>query len=363
MSTRLTIRDIARLAGVSKSTVSRVLNQSNSVDAETRERVLRVMNEQRFVPSINATGLRGRSQLIGMLVPALTWPLILHLMAGVAEVIERTPYEIILYCSPFNKDYQRTIDRIVATKLTAGLLAMPHTHPPAHLLELHEQGLPVVLLNTTGLRVNIPRIDVDSYGGAYTAVRHLISLGHTRIGYMHGPPDFPCSQERYQGYCAALQEAGITPDPALFQVGHFIETGGAECARIFFAMDNPPTAIFASNDAMAYGLLEVASEQGIRVPQDVAVVGFDDYAPAVRTQPALTTIHQPFQDMGRCAAELLLSMLEPQYTFPDHWKAFIVDPPTIHTEPEEHIGPALHIQFPTHLVVRESCGAAQRIAT
>jgi len=360
MTKKLTIHDIARLAGVSKSTVSRILNQSSRVDPATREHVLRVIEEHGFAPSINATGLKGRSQLIGMLVPALTWPLILNIIAGVARVFECTSYEIILYCCPPNKDYRDIVDRIVATKLTAGLLAMIHWQSPDHLIELHQQGLPVVIVNTTGIRTNLPLVVADNYGGAYQAVRHLIGLGHRRIAYIHGPADLPCSQDRYRGYCDALHEVGLSPDPTLFQQGRFEPTSGRRGAEALFDLAEPPTAIFTCNDDTAYGVLDVAKVRGIRIPQDVAVIGFDDNTPSASTHPALSTIRQPFHEMGQCAAELLLSMLDPQYEFSEDWRRFSTNYQSSPTASLEKDRP-LQIQLPTDLVVRESCGAAQHI--
>ena len=359
MGTKLTIRDIARLAGVSKSTVSRVLNQSASVDAATRELVLRVMKQHDFIPSIAATGLRGRSKLIGVIVPALTWELMLEIIMSIGQVIEKTPYEIILYCCPAEKDYSEIVDRILATKLIGGLLAMNNAQSLEHLIALHEQGLPVVLVNTPATRVNLPLVVAANYSGAYQAVRHLLQLGHRRIAYIQGPLAFACCHDRYQGYCDALRDVGLSFDPVLCQQGHFSSNSGRVAAEALFALDEPPTAIFAGNDHTAYGVLDVAKERGIRIPEDVALVGFDDIPPSAQTHPALTTIHQPFRDMGRCATELLLSLLDPQYVFPSYWASFAASylpSGTLNSEEEEGMEKPLQIQLPTNLVVRESCG-------
>lgn len=364
MAAKLTIRDIARLAGVSKSTVSRVLNQSSSVDPATREHVLSIMHQHGFIPSLTASGMRGRSKLIGMLVPSLTWQLMLELIMGIASVMESSAHELILYCCTSSKEYRDIVDRILATRLTAGLLAVIHDMSPEHLVELHEQGLPVVLINTTGLRVNLPLVVTDNYGGAYKAVQHLINLGHTRIGYIHGPADFPCAQDRYRGYLDALRDAGLSADPALFHQGSFLIEGGRSGAEAFFALAEPPTAIFTSNDETASGVLEVAREQGIRIPEDLAIVGFDDYPPAARMRPPLTTVSQSFLETGQCAAELLLSMLDTQYVFPDKWRRYSTSylPAGSDYLEEEEAAP-LQIQLPADLVIRESCGASQRLYT
>lgn len=276
---------------------------------------------------------------------------------SIGQVIEKTSYEIILYCCPVDKDYSEIVDRILATKLIGGLLAMNNTQSLEHLIALHEQGLPVVLVNTPGMRVNLPLVVADNYTGAYQATRHLLQLGHRRIAYIQGPLAFVCSYDRYQGYCDALREANLSPDSTLCQQGHFSESSGREAAEALFALAEPPTAIFAGNDHTAYGVLDVAKERGIRIPQDVSLVGFDDIPPSAQTHPALSTIHQPFRDMGQCATELLLSLLDPQYVFPSHWVSFAASYlPSGILNSEEDEKP-LQIQLPTGLVVRESCCA------
>jgi LacI family transcriptional regulator len=362
MKKKLTIVDIARMAGVSKSTVSRVLNQHARVDAETRKHVLRVIAEHDFAPSLNAKGLKGQSQLIGMLVPALSWSLILEIIQGIGLVVENSAYELILYNFSTFKDFGNVVDRVVATKLAAGLLAMIHTQSPAHLIELHQQGVPVVLVNTIGLRTELPLVVADNYGGAYQAVHYLTGLGHKRIGYINGATEFPYSHDRYRGYCDALQDAGLHPDPLLKQQGSSEVTSGRVCAEALLSLDKPPTAIFAANDDMAYGVLDVAKVRGLRVPENLSVIGFDDIAPSASTHPALTTIRQPFREMGQCAVELLLSLLDPQYTFSDDWKKFAINYQPVASATREKDGEApMQIQLPTELIVRESCGVAPTV--
>lgn len=362
MKKRLTILDIARLAGVSKSTVSRVLNQQARVDDETRKHVLHIIEEYDFMPSLNAKGLKGHSQLIGMLVPALTWPLILEVIQGIAAVVESSTYELLLYNFSLSKDFGDVIDRIVTTRLSAGLLALIHRQSPSHLLNLYQQGIPVVLINTTALRVDLPLVVTDNYGGASQAVQYLLGLGHRRIAYIDGPPDLPCSCERYRAYCDALNDAGITPDPTLYQQGLLEIISGRECAERLLALDELPTAIFAANDDMAYGVMDIAQARGLRIPEDLSIIGFDDNPPSASTHPALTTIRQPFREMGRCAVELLLSLLDPQYPFSADWKKFAVDyrpaPSDALTQQDEA---PIQIQLPATLVERASCGVTPSV--
>lgn len=360
MAARITIRDIARLAGVSKSTVSRVLNRNTNVDPETRERVVQIMQEQGFVPSIAATELaRGRNRLIGMLiVPTLTWPLIPAIIQGVAQVVESTPYEIVLYSSHSGKeDIRHVVDRVLATNLTAGILAVIHDQSPRHLIELHEHGLPVVIINTVAARMAIPSVGTDNVGGGYLAVRHLIEQGHRRIGCVLGAVNLPCIDDRYEGYCKALAEAGIQLDPELVLRAEFTPEGGSECARSYFAMAERPTAIFASNDAMAYGILAAAEALGWQVPADLSVIGFDNNSSSALVRPPLTTMHQPFEEMGQCAAEMLLSLIDQRYMASREGNTQIVQANGHLISNGGDGSSPLQVQFPTRLVVRDSSGA------
>src|SRR2546425_7505655 len=215
-----TIADIARLASVSKTTVSRVLNHKPDVDSDTRERILRIIEEQGFVPSIAASGLAsGRRSLIGMLVPSFTWPQIPELMSGVAEVVEETPYELVLYSikeTNLKEIRSEVINRVLATQLTAGLLAVYPGEASQDLTRLYKQGFPVVIIDDQR-RQTTPWVGADNATGAYIAVRHLINLGHQRIAHIAGPDEYLVSHERYNGYRQALLEAGIIPDPDLVQ--------------------------------------------------------------------------------------------------------------------------------------------------
>jgi LacI family transcriptional regulator len=363
---KLTIQDIARLAGVSHSTVSRVLNKKPDVDVTTRERVMRVIQEQGYAPNLAAARLAsGRSQILGVLVPSLSWPyipdivqgvvstslqwpLIPEIMRGVTEFLSDTPYEVLLYSISRQKDHRDVIKRSLATQLVSGLLAILPGQAAEDLIRAHEQELPVVMIDDQGIANGLPWVGTNNRYGAYLAVKHLISLGHRRIGHIRGL--YVCSEERYQGYCDALQEAGITLDPALVLQGDFEITGGQASARIFFAMRERPTAIFVGNDQMAYGVLTVAEQRGLRVPQDVAVVGFDDIPLSAHMRPALTTVHQPFFEMGQCAAELLLSLADANGSFPRRSQA-------VAQALAENQERAPRIELATSLTVRESCGA------
>ncbi|HLH63200.1 MAG TPA: LacI family DNA-binding transcriptional regulator [Ktedonobacteraceae bacterium] len=359
MEEKITIRDIARLAGVSKSTVSRVLNQKSDVDVETRERILHIMEEQAFLPSITASKLAGgRSRMIGVLTPSLAWPLIPEIMSGVSEMVIQSPYELLLYSisreqDRNEKDQRDVIDRILSTNLAASLLAVFPGQSTQYLVTLYEQGFPIVIIDDQEQLTSIPHVSADNRKGAYKATRYLLQLGHHRIGHIQGPQKFLVSQERHQGYSEALREAGITPDPGLIVEGDFMPESGRACARKLFALDDPPTAIFAASDQMAYGVLETAEESGLRVPEDLSLIGFDDIAPSAHMRPALTTVRQPFYEMGQRAVALLLSLLETPRPPSSRKYPGTAQPPVVALL--DRPGETLHFQLTTYLVVRASC--------
>ncbi len=357
MTKKPTIRDIARLAGVSKSTVSRVLNNSVKVDPVTRERIQRVIAEQGFVPDRTAMQLaRGDRQLIGILLPAF-WSFMPEIIQGVAGVVEENGYEIILYSAAGHKDFRSVVDRVLTTNLTSGLLASIHTHSPQHLVTLSRRGLPVVLINMTAIRLDLPWVSVDNAGGARLATRHLLSLGHERIAFLFPSPDLPCFHDRYCGYVQALREAGIEPDPmlALYDDGSIVK-----CLQEIQAMSPPPTAIVVGNDYLAYSVIMELEKQGWRVPEDMAIVGFDDVIPPYQNRIALTTVHQPFYEIGQCAAEMLLSLLDPHFAPSHNWLEVAVPAdPDEQTSSDWQSWPSCHIQLPLTLTVRNSCGAGR----
>lgn len=361
MQEKLTIQDIARLAGVSKATVSRVLNHNPSVAPALRERVMRVVQEHGFVPNPTAIGLAGgRTRLIGVLAPPLVWPSVPEIMRGVAEYIEDTAYEIVLYSFNFTnveRDHSEVLDRILSLRLASGLLAIFPGSLTHHLVQHFERGLPIVMIDDQEKPTSLPWVGIDNKASAYAATRYLLELGHRRIAHIMGPQHYHCAIERYEGYCQALQEAGITPATELLFQGRFELTSGRQCAEELFSRDRTtwPSAIFAANDQMAYGVLDYTEQHQIRVPEDITVIGFDDNILSAHMHPPLTTVRQPFSEMGYRATEILLTMIDSHHH--QGWKG--------QQKHETQAQPALtlegagmsqpvHIQLPTNLVIRES---------
>jgi LacI family transcriptional regulator len=352
---RPTIEDIARMAGVSRGTVSRVLNNRPDVDRETRARVRRIIQEQGYAPSITAAGLAGgRNRLVGMLLPIFTWPILADLLRGITEILNRTPYELVLYTfndEDLSRDRRDVINRLLSTQLTAGLLAVYPGPLSSQLTELYYGGVPVVTIDDQQ-EPETPWVRADDAAGAYAAVRHLIQLGHRRIAHIQGPREYLVSSDRHRGYMQALAEAGIEPDPDLIIPGDFLPQSGYIGARRLFNLpaEKRPTAIFASADQMAYGVLRAAEELDLRVPEDFALVGFDDDAPSAHVLPPLTTVRQPSYEMGQEGIKLLLALLaESERDDLDADEPFTRKTPNV----------PRRIVLPTTLIVRASCGAAE----
>lgn len=357
MTNRHTIDDIARKAGVSTATISRVLNNKPNVDPETREHVLRIVEEMRYVPNTIAANLAsGRSRFLGILVPSFAWSFIPDIMHGVSAAIAQSQNELLLYTiDSIQHDHvsRDLIDRIMSPKITAGLLAIFPGQWAEHIVRLHTDGeFPVVMIDDQKKPPHVPWVGADNRGGAYEAVRYLLSLGHRRIAHIQGPMDYFCSSERYDGYRQAMTDAGLSIDPDLVVEGNFGADGGQAAALKFFELppERRPSAIFSASDGMAYGAIKAAEQYGIRIPQDIALIGFDGLEGSSLVRPALTTMKQPFYEIGQKGIELLLSLINsPQDGTPLAHDG--------QSKEGKEASAAMHIQLPTRLIVRDSCSS------
>ena len=328
----ITIADVAAHAGVSKTTVSRVLNGKGELNAATAARVRQVIEELGYVPSAGAVGLaRGRTQVVGMLVPSMTWPWIGEVLQGVVDVVESEGFGLLLFTCNRGEESLRRFAQQVSAKSFDGLLVIEPEGTLDYITELHTAGLPVVLIDDRGHQPLFPSVATTDRAGGASAARHLLELGRRRPLVITGPTSFGCVQERLAGFTEAWAESG-TPMAAQQVVhGDFTYEGGRHAIRS--ALDGaqpdqdrshhtgpgdgssgsgsgsaaPFDSVFAHNDLSAAGALAELRARGLRVPADVAVVGFDDVPLASQSDPALTTVHQPLRGMGAAAARLLLA--------------------------------------------------------
>ncbi|HEX6700907.1 MAG TPA: LacI family DNA-binding transcriptional regulator [Gaiellaceae bacterium] len=314
VSHRPTIREIADLAGVSIATVSRVLNGRDDVAEDTRELVSRVIRDHGYTANRNARGLSGgRTGLVGVLVPLVYPVYFAAILAGIAEALHEQDLRLLL--SPTGHEHDREVtllDRLMHGLTDGALIILPE-ESSEELERLLDQGYRFVVLDPLmPLDERIPSVSAAHMSGADQAMRHLLGLGHRRIAAISGPDGWVATEERRRGYHAALAAAGILPEPSLEVESEPEIDPGREAAGHLLDLGDPPTAIFAFNDNIAIGAIQAANERGLRVPEDVSVVGFDDVEHATIVSPTLTTVRQPLAEMGRTAVSLLVRLLERQ---------------------------------------------------
>jgi LacI family transcriptional regulator len=334
-SGRATIREIAELAGVSIATVSRVVNGRGDVAPETRELVQRVVRERGYLANRSARGLsQGRTGLIGATVPMLHPLYFSHLLSGAAEALYEQDMRLVLCPTMHEHDREVTLLERLMHGTTDGAVIILPEESSDELEQLLNHGYRFVVLDPlVPLNARIPAVSAANAAGATQAMQHLLGLGHRRIAALTGPRDGKATVDRRRGYYAALAEAGIAPDRELELEGDFRIPSGEELTGRLLDLPEPPTAIFAFNDNMAIGALQAARARGLRVPEDLSIVGFDDLEEAEIVTPPLTTVRQPLAEMGRIAVSILLRLLEGQRL------------------------EALHVELATRLVVRGSTAA------
>ncbi|TCO55071.1 LacI family DNA-binding transcriptional regulator [Actinocrispum wychmicini] len=305
---RVTIAEVARRARVSKATVSRVLNNKGDVDASTAIRVREVIAATGYTPSARAVGLaKGRTETVGMLVPGLTWPWMGDVLQGVADVLEARGYGLLLNTMNRGADSLTQFARHVSANAFDGLLLIEPPNSVEYITTLHKSGLPVVMIDDRGHHRGFASVATSNREGAADGARHLLASGRRHFVVVTGPAEFGCTRDRTAGFTDVLSAAGME---SVVVEGDFTRDGGRAAIRPLISSGAALDAVFAQNDLMAVGVLDALREAGRAVPDDVAVVGFDDIAIAAHTQPSLTTVRQPSREMGEAAARMLLSHLD-----------------------------------------------------
>ena len=339
----ITIKDVARLAGVSVATVSRVLNSSAPVLDGTRDRVVAAADELRFSPNGAARSLSmQRTLAIGVILPDLYGEFFSELLRGIDQAAQRAGYSLLVSSSHHDARGIEAAVRVIRGRVD-GLLVMAPEVARGALAAALPRDVPTVLLSgRAGGSDDVYAITVDNYGGAAAMTRHLLSLSHRRIGFIAGAVHNADAQARERGHRAAMRTADIASDPALVVRGDFTETGGVEAARALMALASPPTAIFAANDAMAVGVLAFLREAGIDVPTRMAVAGFDDIPVARFLNPSLTSVRVRvgIAALGARGTRLLLDALAST------------------THRSTRTAASRRDVLSTELVVRGSCGGA-----
>lgn len=305
-----TIRDVAEAAQVSISTVSHVINETRYVRPETRDRVLQAMDQLNYRRNRLASSLRNRkTQTIGVLLPNSANPYFAEVLLGIESKCYLNEYNIIMGNAIDNPDRELRYLNVLLSRQVEGILLISAGDLEKSIDLLNKYEMPVVMVDRATERPTTDQIYTDNPGGGRLATEYLISLGHHRIACITGPSVVTPSAERIQGYRDALAAANIPIVDDYIIGGDFQHEGGFAAAQALMALPTPPTAIFACNDLMAVGAIAAVQSSGRRVPDDVSVVGYDDISLASYTNPRLTTIHQPAQEVGQLAVERLLQRI------------------------------------------------------
>jgi LacI family transcriptional regulator len=326
-----TILDVAREAGVSVSTVSRVLNSKVDVASETFEKVQGIIEELGYTSSLAARGMRSsRTDVIGLIMPDVSSAYCIEVMRGVNQAIAKIDYDLIVYTTGDIRKYgtadqERRYVALLNGGITDGVIVVTPAATD------FSTDAPVVAIDPNNESPDCPAIIANNRAGALAAMNYLTGLGHRRIGFITGRLDLVSANQRLQGYRDGLAACGITPDEELIQVSDYTTETGLACTRRLLALENPPTAIFASNDMSAVGVYQAAMEAGVRIPQNLSVIGFDNLRESLFLTPALTTIDQFISDMGATAIEMVVKLVN-----------------------GETLEKSL-LKVPTQLVVRDSC--------
>lgn len=333
-----TIKDVARQAGVSITTVSHVINDTRYVSDALRTKVLLAMEDLHYRPNVLARGLRrGETKTIGLIVPDNSNPF----FAEVARIIEdigfQNGYSVILCNSDGDLEKEKAYVNVLVAKQVDGVIFIAAGGQQEHLRLLSQQAMPVVVADRD---VRSPLADVvlvDNEQGGYDAAHYLIRQGHRSIACITGPSDLTPSAERVGGYRQAILEAGLDARKDFIVAGDFRSEGGERATQALLGLDHPPTAIFACNDLMAIGALHALRKAGRQVPGDVSVIGFDDIPLSSMVSPALTTVAQPLSELATLSAQLLISRIQNG----------------------QEDNPAKRIVLETRLVIRDSCASPQ----
>jgi LacI family transcriptional regulator len=309
----VTIEDVASHAGVSMKTVSRVINKEPFVADRTRARVMAAMRELGYAPNVSAQRLAsGRAYVLGLVFHNAAWNYINVVQRGLLEECREEGYGMLMNpCDIERPADQEEILRVAAQQTVDGFIFTPPCDNIRSLLErLQTQGVPFVRIAPSDREGALPYVAPDDRQGGYHVTEHLLSLGHERIGFVMGHSEHQASHDRLAGFQDALAAHHVPFDPHLVAQGDFHFESGLSCGRVLLEMDPRPTAIFACNDDMAAGVLTVAHQLGIPVPQSLSVAGFDDVPLAQQVWPSLTTVRQPTYEMARLAAQVLLRLFK-----------------------------------------------------
>jgi LacI family transcriptional regulator len=333
----VTLKDVARLSGVSPMTVSRVINGGQRVSPQTRQKVEQAIAELGYVPSRVARGLiRQKTHTLALIVPDVANPFFTLIVRGAEDVARRADYRVILCDTRADLTIERdVIEEMIAHRVEGIAIAPVSDRSRSHLRRLTRYGVPFVLIDRTVQGLDCDVVVGDSTGGARRLLEHLIELGHRRIGLIVETDEVSTARDRREGYEQALRAAGLPVDATLIVRSTVDPRGGFDGMRRLLELEHPPTAVFTVNNLVALGAIEAVRAQGLEVPDDIALVCFDDIEYASRLYPFLTVMAQPAETLGALGTQLLLDRVEGRAD-----------------------GEGRVVVLPAQFLVRRSCGVA-----
>lgn len=311
-----TMKEVAERANVSTATVSYVLNGTGTVTEPTRQRVLAAVAELNYQPNYAARSMRSRSHTLGLVLPALSSrladPILADLLSGFSEAATACGYYLLLATAGEDQAEHHLAKQLVQTNRIDGVVLLDVQTDDERVQYLHDHEIPHVCAGPPPEGCDSPYVTVDGRRGALIAVQHLLGLGHQRIGLIMLPPDLAASDPRYQGYIDALATAGLEWEPTLAVEAGRTQADGVTAMQELLSLPEPPTAVLACSDELAFGAMHALYDAGLVVGQDVSLIGFDDVPMAAHTHPPLTTLRYPRRALGLHLAQLLISTVEGQ---------------------------------------------------
>jgi LacI family transcriptional regulator len=316
--------------------VSRVLNSQPGVSEKTRQRIMAAIEQLGYIPNAAPHIRHAGAKLVALLIPDITTTYLGEILRGVSGAAERLHYGLMLYTQGAASNMPRTSYylSLLRNNLVDGVLMVVPRDYEVIARDLKEYGHPYVIVDHRSNTGDEPSVTATNRKGVLDAMRHLLALGHRRIGFITGRMDIACSPDRLQGYRDGLAEVGLPFDPALVREGDFLQPTGFRHTQSLLQLEAAPTAIVASNDVMAFGAMDAAKASALSIGQDISIIGFDDIFMASQTYPPLTTVRQPMANMGEVALDMLATLIQGH---------------TVLTPRRE---------LPTELIIRESTGRA-----
>ncbi|RFM28495.1 LacI family DNA-binding transcriptional regulator [Deminuibacter soli] len=313
MSRKVTIQDLAEQLKLTTGTVSRALNNHPRISDSTKKTVLELAEKLNYRPNRLASSLRlGKTNIIGVIIPSAEINFFGSVVHGIESLASTYGYNILLYQSNESEQYEQKAIETFTDVRVDGILASiaKNTHDFSHYLNLRNKGIPLVFFDRSQDMLNIPAVLVDDFKGGYIATEHLLKQGYKRVAHISGQQHLKIFRDRLNGYLAALQAAGITPDETLIYSGSVSIQSGKDAMEYFTGLTNPPDAIFAVEDFTALGVIKAAKEKNIRIPEQLGIIGFANESFDEHISPALSSIDQQTVQMGKEAFALLLKLMD-----------------------------------------------------